>query len=633
MTDNNIIIGSDGIPRSSMFDDIYYSIDNGFEESKYVFFKHADIEKKVITKDITICEFGFGTGLNFISTWYLWKQMPKKNKITYIAFEKYPISKEHLSKTLGNFPHLSSLYAKFLTQYNSQTDNCIEFENRDVSFRLYIGDINQRIKELKQYVDAWYLDGFAPSKNFSMWNQGLYNQMAKLSNDGASFSTFTAASNVRKGLEKSGFEIKKAKGFGRKREMLYGLYKSQEIHSWYDYAAKKEKINTIAVIGGGVAGVFAAYYLAEAGMEVTLLDKESDIMQGASGNEVGMLYPRVELGQSHIGYFYLKALEHVTNFLKNTSALIEGKHYSLCGLLQLAKNQDDNIRLQKISDNYSSNVISYIDNTSLCDAIGNIGKDNNGALHFPTAGWVVIKDICSELVKHNNIQVLNNFEVNSLDYDDNIWSIKSIKNEIKVDGVVIANSFCADSFEQVKHLDLTRVKGQIDCIKPDNITKQINKIICYGGYVTPTHSGFHHIGATYDYGDESIDTSAISSKYNLDLLSKNLGIQGKSCSARASVRCYSDDYMPIIGQVPKYNEYIKLYAGLKHGKQVSDIKPIYEPNLYVNIAHGARGFLSAPHGAYLLAQMICNNHSIDDKVNQFIHPARFIISNLKKNKL
>ena len=36
------------------------------------------------------------------------------------------------------------------------------------------------------------------------------------------FSTFTAASAVRKGLENAGFNIKKRKGFGKKRECLSG---------------------------------------------------------------------------------------------------------------------------------------------------------------------------------------------------------------------------------------------------------------------------------------------------------------------------------------------------------------------------------------------------------------------------
>jgi tRNA U34 5-methylaminomethyl-2-thiouridine-forming methyltransferase MnmC len=36
------------------------------------------------------------------------------------------------------------------------------------------------------------------------------------------FATYTAAGFVKRGLQAAGFEVKKTKGFGRKRDMLIG---------------------------------------------------------------------------------------------------------------------------------------------------------------------------------------------------------------------------------------------------------------------------------------------------------------------------------------------------------------------------------------------------------------------------
>ena len=63
---------------------------------------------------------------------------------------------------------------------------------------------------------------FAPSKNPDMWNEQLYQQMFRFTKPQGTFATFTAASAVRKGLENAGFNIKKRKGFGKKRECLSG---------------------------------------------------------------------------------------------------------------------------------------------------------------------------------------------------------------------------------------------------------------------------------------------------------------------------------------------------------------------------------------------------------------------------
>ena len=76
------------------------------------------------------------------------------------------------------------------------------------------------MKELDFKAHVWFLDGFSPSKNIDVWTKDIFCQMARLSYSNARVASFSVAALVRQGLLNSGFEIKKQKGFGRKREML-----------------------------------------------------------------------------------------------------------------------------------------------------------------------------------------------------------------------------------------------------------------------------------------------------------------------------------------------------------------------------------------------------------------------------
>ena len=93
-----------------------------------------------------------------------------------------------------------------------------------VELNIVFGDVNERIQTIQpeHKINAWYLDGFAPSKNPDMWTQHLFDHMAKLASRYCSVATFTAAGFVRRGLIEAGFTMKKDKGFGIKREMIFG---------------------------------------------------------------------------------------------------------------------------------------------------------------------------------------------------------------------------------------------------------------------------------------------------------------------------------------------------------------------------------------------------------------------------
>ena len=224
-----------GQPYSSRFNDVYYNSEQGLLETDYVFLQANRLAERwasLTSPSFSIAETGFGTGLNFILAAKLWLELaPNQAKLHFISAEKYPLSRPDLITAWQPWSELNSLSNELISHYPqtiSQSLSLSLFKQR-VKLSLLIGDATAAYQQYSQQVpggvvDAWFLDGFAPAKNPAMWQAGLFQQMALLSNASSTFATFTSASAVRRGLMAAGFKVNKRVGFGKKREMLYGQY-------------------------------------------------------------------------------------------------------------------------------------------------------------------------------------------------------------------------------------------------------------------------------------------------------------------------------------------------------------------------------------------------------------------------
>lgn len=227
-----------GQPYSSAFDDVYFSSDDGLAETHYVFIEQNQLEQRFnhLQKNVfTIIETGFGTGLNFLCVWKLWLSCaPSDAQLNFISCEKYPLTKQDLTVALIYFPTLSHFSTQLIERYNvSDTQQSMSFDSGRIRLNLLIGDASEQLSLLNEdlAVDAWFLDGFAPSKNPDMWSDKLFKQMASLSNTGTTFATFTSAGLVKRGLQDVGFSVNKVVGFGKKREMLAGYFNGDKLNS------------------------------------------------------------------------------------------------------------------------------------------------------------------------------------------------------------------------------------------------------------------------------------------------------------------------------------------------------------------------------------------------------------------
>lgn len=224
----------DGVPRAPAFGDTYFSRAGGLAETRHVFLGGNGLpERWAGRQHFTIAEFGFGTGLNFLTTLAALESFVKTQpapKLTFLTFELYPMTASQLEKAHSAFPELSSQSARLRQLWLPEPGwKKLSFGQADLV--IGIGDARELTgglvygegQDLPQTaVDAWFLDGFSPSKNPELWDAELLARAYGLTRPGGTLATYTSAGWVRRNLQAAGFEIAKQKGFAGKREMVAG---------------------------------------------------------------------------------------------------------------------------------------------------------------------------------------------------------------------------------------------------------------------------------------------------------------------------------------------------------------------------------------------------------------------------
>lgn len=583
---------NDHTPASRRYDDIYFSTDNGLQESRHVFLQGISAPEIWRKRDhFTLLENGFGTGLNFVMTCHEWLKVTAPGaRMTYIATEKYPLTAEDISRILSVWPELDREARELLDCYPSQNTG---FHSRDmfggrIKLRLLLGDSRTTLPALEAMVDAIYLDGFSPRRNPDMWGKDIFAELARLAAPNARLATFTAAGFVRRGLEDAGFTMTKSPGFGKKRECLRGRFRGPPPPSrtpWFDRPAPLKKGSRIAIIGGGIAGLTTGLALQNNGYQVTIFEQDSQPMNGASGNPAGILDPAPDAGDGPAAVFYRVALCHALDYY---SAL------------------DPDIFL-------SAGVIKF-------------PGDSAKQQEFPECGAISPPKIREILSRRLTIRT-----------DRNIADITACE---RADAVIICGGAASRQFPETSALPLEPVRGQITFLDATEYDTPPPQVLCGKGYLIPpinlSGSMTMVAGATFGRGDGNTDIREPDhqeNRANAEILWPGAGMRPVT-GGRAALRAHSPDHLPLCGPVPDFTEYKAAYQMLKHGPRHRDFPPApCQPGLYIMSGLGSRGFMTAPLLAEMLSTMISGEPlPVPIAIYHALHPARFIIRSLKKAK-
>ncbi len=213
------------MPFSKRFGDHFYCRSDGRAECAHVFLGGNQMPERWKNCDtFVIGELGFGTGLNFLETWRQWKQhRPAGSQLHFVSFEAYPMDLPSMKRAVSTWPEVQDELSALANFWPSLTQMPTPWLMDDqTTLTLVVADVLDGVRDWSGGVDAWYLDGFAPSKNPDMWSLDLMQTLYDRSNSGATFASYTAAGWVRRNLAKAGFEVQKVPGFAGKREMIVG---------------------------------------------------------------------------------------------------------------------------------------------------------------------------------------------------------------------------------------------------------------------------------------------------------------------------------------------------------------------------------------------------------------------------
>lgn len=199
------------VPVSTRFDDPYFSLENGMDETRHVFLAGNDLPAR-FRDGFHVAELGFGTGLNFLVALQTFRDAGCGGRLYFTSFEAFPMAMPDLHAALSAFDGLPDDLAR--TAAFPET-----LEGPDFVLRVIVGDARDTLPAWQGRADAWFLDGFSPAKNPELWSPELMAHVGTHTATGGTAATYTAAGFVRRGLADAGFAVERVAGYGRKRHM------------------------------------------------------------------------------------------------------------------------------------------------------------------------------------------------------------------------------------------------------------------------------------------------------------------------------------------------------------------------------------------------------------------------------
>ena len=659
-------------PLSSEFGDVYFSKTDGLAESRHVFIDGNDLATRLANlrnfERFVIGEIGFGTGLNILAIWQLWQQIRPDNHshLHIITTEKFPLSKTDLEQALSVWTELAGLSQQLIDNYPPPLAGChrLNWFDERLTIDLWLGDATSSLSQVtgEGKVDAWLLDGFAPSCNQELWSADLLAQIARLSKNHTTLATFSVASAVKQGLKHHGFTLAKRKGFGKKREMLTASFQPKltsanfcKLYFRYNKKIKpffvtlpftasfesrrrqRRKANnvkgfelpnfsaitkplSVAVIGAGVAGLSSAYALAARGHKVTIFDKAQPLA-GASGNIRGFLAPkltslkRLETNLHAIGYLAS------CRFYPYLTAQTGIKILQTTGCLDLLSH--NRLQLDEVKDF----PIEFARLLTAEQAKAKVGYEVGQAIFLPNAGLITTANFANAVLCHPNIsfqtEKLTYFQQAYFQQDSDQVLLTFTEHQQFFDHVLLCMALdTCDFLPAVKRFNHSR--GQVTWFAVDEHDKaQLPKLpLKYGSYYASfNENSKRHVMLGASFVRDTLDTTPAVADHQMNVadladavpdlvnntdmftVEKNL----PHWQGRASIRSQTVDYLPLVGQVWQ--------AGYESKSRV-----------WTFSALGSKGYAYAPICSELLAGLLCGEMlPLANKMVNSLSPNRKVI--------
>jgi tRNA U34 5-methylaminomethyl-2-thiouridine-forming methyltransferase MnmC len=200
--------------------ELYHSRNGALQESLHVFV-NAGLNyflDQNDTKEVSILEVGFGTGLNFLLS--ADACTTKQINLTYTGIEAYPLTAQMMGQTSYDSYTPAELWESYLKSYPVALAGSV---NLNGNCQLQIANCKLLDFQSGQQYNIVYFDAFAASRQPEMWEQQAISHVAGFVKPGGVFVTYAITGNLKRMLKSLGFQIEKVPGAAGKREMLRAI--------------------------------------------------------------------------------------------------------------------------------------------------------------------------------------------------------------------------------------------------------------------------------------------------------------------------------------------------------------------------------------------------------------------------
>ncbi len=573
-----------GAPRSRNHDDVYFSGD-GLSEKRVVFLEGCGLPAAWQSRDrFTIGELGFGTGLNLLAAWDIWRRHrpSPRARLDYLSFEGALMPAGDAARIHALWPDLADLSQTLTQSWPVRARGVQRIHLPDhLTLTLFIDDIAAALPQARASIDAWFLDGFAPSKNPDMWSAEMMAQVARLSAPHARVATYTVAGNVRRNLETAGFTVEKKPGHGRKKERLEARLESRgDSTPLFGEGVPPKRI---AVIGAGIAGACAAHAFLRRGCNVTVIDKATAPGAGASGNPLALVMPRLDTADTPEARAFIDAWLYARRFYP---ALAEEAATTL-EAVHRPRGEKEKQRFAKLLADppLDETVLRPLD-----------PEDPAAGLRHLGAIAVRPSEALPRLL-----------EGATLSFGADIHS----PDEINADLVIVCAGMGIGDISGVGAPPLAGRLGQLESAQ----SAAGPGAIADGGYSVEAF-GWLVFGATFEGADGEPAVSEDARRQNLETLARlHPGLDPGPLVSRAAIRATTPDRLPFVGASPRPAQ----------NEKAPDADPAPSKSVRLIGGLGARGFLWAPLLAELLASEVFGEPSpVEASVAKALDPGRFL---------
>lgn len=361
----------------------------------------------------------------------------------------------------------------------------------------------------------------------------------------------------------------------------------------------------VLIIGAGINGCCSAYTLAQAGLNVALIDL-AGIAAGGSGAAGAFISPKISKAgelKEIMSQAHAEALEfYTTHFPQFT--LVKP-------LLHIANNPKEGDKVESFKHE------THLKHSTLPHSIQTLLSEealHSASIYFDIGAVVDAQGVCHAMGEGIDFYLL---KVEQLTQTDGLWHV----GELSAKHLILT----IGAYPKLLPIDYVGLRGiwghRIDI----ETSTHIPCILHHHVSISPTtHAGVVAIGATHDvhyspFGGEEYDMEQgrvqLLEKASKTLKLNNINILKDYVGLRSG----SNDYLPMLGSLVDADATLEKFPHIQHGERVDPSEYIYYPNVTMINGSGGYGFVLAPYLAMRLREWLVEGKEL----NPALSPSRF----------